>query len=85
GGATAGLVAGLLHAKSTGMGVAAIPGIVTYLYSATGIKDYFIIHLTGMIVSGGLVYFFFDPNEAMEQEEQKKGIVKEAGHEKIYN
>ena len=47
GGATAGLVAGLLHAKSTGMGVAAIPGIVTYLYSATGIKDYFIIHLTG--------------------------------------
>lgn len=85
GGATAGLVAGLLHAKSTGMGVAAIPGLVTYLYSATGIRDYFIIHLTGMLVSGGLVYFFFDPNEAMEQEEQKKNNAKEPTTEKIYN
>lgn len=84
GGATAGLVAGLLHAKSTGMGVAAIPGLVTYLYSATGIRDYFIIHLTGMLVAGGLVYFFFDPNESMEQEEQKK-LKKVEKIEKIYN
>ncbi|KEI53054.1 PTS sugar transporter [Enterococcus faecium UC8668] len=63
GGACAGLVAGLLHAQSTGMGVAAIPGFVTYLYNTQGIRDYFIIHLTGMLVSGGLVYFCFDPNK----------------------
>lgn len=63
GGAAAGLVGGILHAHSTGMGVAAIPGFVTYLYSASGIRDYFLIHLTGMLVSGGLVYFFFDPNK----------------------
>ncbi|MGG5330256.1 glucose PTS transporter subunit IIA [Enterococcus sp. AZ163] len=85
GGAAAGWIAGLLHAKSTGMGVAAIPGLVTYLYSATGIRDYFIIHLTGMLVAGGLVYFFFDPNEAMEQEEQKRKTEKSEKIEKIYN
>ena len=76
GGATAGLVAGLLHAKSTGMGVAAIPGIVTYLYSATGIKDYFIIHLTGMIVSGGLVYFFSTLMKQWNKKNRRKGLSK---------
>lgn len=84
GGAASGLVAGLLHAKSTGMGVAAIPGIVTYLYSATALRDYFIIHLTAMVVTGGLVYFFFDPNKFIE-ENQKKNIVKVISPETIYN
>ncbi|WP_245249295.1 PTS transporter subunit EIIC [Vagococcus allomyrinae] len=68
GGATAGWVAGLLHAASTGMGVAAIPGFVTYLYSATGIRDYFIIHGVAILVTFCLVYFFFDPNKALEEE-----------------
>ncbi|MFT8412368.1 MAG: glucose PTS transporter subunit IIA [Schleiferilactobacillus perolens] len=63
GGAVSGWIAGILHAASTGMGVAAIPGLVTYLYSGTAIMNYLIIHLSAMLVSGGLVYFFFDPNK----------------------
>jgi len=74
GGAASGLVAGILHAASSGMGVAAIPGLVTYLYSKSAIMDYFIIHLTAMIVSGSLVYFFFDPNKSMEPKNDHKSI-----------
>ncbi|HJE97777.1 MAG TPA: glucose PTS transporter subunit IIA [Ligilactobacillus acidipiscis] len=71
GGAASGMVAGLLHAASTGMGVAAIPGLVTYLYSKNAILNYFIIHLTAMLVSGLLVFFFFDPNK-YEKKQYKK-------------
>lgn len=63
GGAASGMLAGCLHAASTGMGVAAIPGLVTYLYSKQAILNYVLIHLTAMLVSGSLVYFFFDPNK----------------------
>lgn len=66
GGAAAGWVGALLHAASTGMGVAAIPGIVTYLYSSTGIRDYFIIHGVAILVTFCLVYFFFDPKASEE-------------------
>lgn len=78
GGAVSGLVAGLLHAASSGMGVAAIPGIVTYLYSGTALADYFIIHITAMLVSGGLVFFYFDPNKEeakLEAAEQRQAGV----------
>lgn len=85
GGASAGLVAGLLHAQSTGMGVAAIPGIVTYLYSGSAIKDYFIIHFVGMLVSGGLVYFFFDPNTVIDKENENVNDSKKINANKIYS
>ncbi|GGP07439.1 PTS transporter subunit EIIC [Oceanobacillus neutriphilus] len=63
GGAASGLVAGMLHAAGTGMGVAALPGIVTYMYSSSAIVDYFIIHLVAIAVSSGLTYFFFKAEE----------------------
>lgn len=72
GGAAAGFAGALLGAASTGMGVAAIPGIVTYLYSAEAIRNYFIIHGVGMLVSGLLCWFFFDPNKAEAELEAKK-------------
>ncbi|MDF7682416.1 glucose PTS transporter subunit IIA [Lactobacillus sp. ESL0679] len=72
GGAVSGMVAGLLHAASSGMGVAAIPGLVTYLYSKQALINYFIIHITAMLVSGSLVYFFFDPNKKIQEWEQAK-------------
>ena len=50
------------------MGVAAIPGIVTYLYSQQAIINYFIIHGVGIVVSGLLTWFFFDPNKAEQGE-----------------
>lgn len=71
GGAASGMLAGCLHAASTGMGVAAIPGLVTYLYSKQAILNYVLIHLTAMLVSGSLVYFFFDPNK--EDSNHKNG------------
>lgn len=68
GGACAGWCGAMLHAASTGMGVAAIPGIVTYLYSQQAIINYFIIHGVGIAVSGLLTWFFFDPNKAEQAE-----------------
>ena len=68
GGACAGWCGAILHAASTGMGVAAIPGIVTYLYSQQAIINYFIIHGVGIAVSGLLTWFFFDPNKAEQAE-----------------
>lgn len=62
GGAAAGWVGSMLHAASTGMGVAAIPGFVTYLYSPDAVRNYFIIHGVAILVSGLLVWFFYDPN-----------------------
>lgn len=72
GGAESGMLAGLLHAASTGMGVAALPGLVTYLYSKQAILNYVLIHVTAMLVSGGLVYFFFDPNKEIKDETEKE-------------
>lgn len=72
GGAASGMLAGLLHAASTGMGVAALPGLVTYLYSKQAILNYVLIHVTAMLVSGGLVYFFFDPNKEIKDEPEQK-------------
>ncbi|MCT6847270.1 MAG: glucose PTS transporter subunit IIA [Lactobacillus helsingborgensis] len=72
GGAASGMLAGLLHAASTGMGVAALPGLVTYLYSKQAVLNYVLIHVTAMLVSGGLVYFFFDPNKEIKDETEKK-------------
>ena len=72
GGAASGMLAGLLHAASTGMGVAALPGLVTYLYSKQAILNYVLIHVTAMLVSGGLVYFFFDPNKEIKDETEKE-------------
>ena len=72
GGAASGMLAGLLHAASTGMGVAALPGLVTYLYSKQAILNYVLIHVTAMLVSGGLVYFFFDPNKEIKDEPEKE-------------
>lgn len=72
GGAASGMLAGLLHAASTGMGVAALPGLVTYLYSKQAILNYVLIHVTAMFVSGGLVYFFFDPNKEIKDEPEQK-------------
>ncbi|BBN97918.1 PTS transporter subunit EIIC [Sporolactobacillus terrae] len=63
GGACAGWVAGLLHAASTGMGVAALPGIVTYMYSASAIVNYIMIHLVAITVTACLTYFFYKPVE----------------------
>lgn len=74
GGAASGMLAGLLHAASTGMGVAALPGLVTYLYSKQAILNYVLIHVTAMLVSGGLVYFFFDPNKEIKDEPEKETI-----------
>lgn len=59
GGACSGLIAGLLHAASTGMGVAAIPGIVTYMYSGKALINYFIIHGAAIAVTATLVYLFY--------------------------
>lgn len=72
GGAASGMLAGLLHAASTGMGVAALPGLVTYLYSKQAVLNYVLIHVTAMLVSGGLVYFFFDPNKEIKDEPEQK-------------
>ena len=72
GGAASGMLAGLLHAASTGMGVAALPGLVTYLYSKQAVLNYVLIHVTAMLVSGGLVYFFFDPNKEIKDETEKE-------------
>ena len=72
GGAASGMLAGLLHAASTGMGVAALPGLVTYLYSKQAILNYVLIHVTAMLVSGGLVYFFFDPNKEIKDEPEQE-------------
>lgn len=72
GGAASGMLAGLIHAASTGMGVAALPGLVTYLYSKQAILNYVLIHVTAMLVSGGLVYFFFDPNKEIKDEPEQK-------------
>lgn len=66
GGASAGLTAGLLHAKGTGMGVAAIPGIVTYMYSSEALAHYFIIHAVGMAVTATLVFLFYHSPEKDE-------------------
>lgn len=66
GGACAGWVGSLLGAASTGMGVAAIPGLVTYLYSPSAVANYFIIHGVGIAVSGLLTWFTVDPNKAEE-------------------
>ena len=72
GGAASGMLAGLLHAASTGMGVAALPGLVTYLYSKQAILTYVLIHVTAILFSGGLVYFFFDPNKEIKDEPEQK-------------
>lgn len=72
GGAASGMLAGLLHAASTGMGVAALPGLVTYLYSKQAVLNYVLIHVTAMLVSSGLVYFFFDPNKEIKDEPEQK-------------
>lgn len=63
GGASAGLIAGILKAASTGMGVAAIPGLVTYLYSSQAIVHYFIIHGVAIIVTFCLTYIFYKAEE----------------------
>lgn len=63
GGASAGLVAGFLHAQGTGMGVAAIPGIVTYMYSTQALVHYFVIHGVGMAVTAALVFLFYKNEE----------------------
>lgn len=63
GGASAGLVAGILHAQGTGMGVAAIPGIVTYMYSTQALIHYFIIHAVGIAVTATLVFLFYKSEE----------------------
>lgn len=59
GGACSGLVAGILHASSSGMGVAAIPGIVTYMYSGRALINYFIIHGVAIAVTATLVFLFY--------------------------
>lgn len=63
GGACAGFAAGILHAQGTGMGVAAIPGIVTYMYSTQAMIHYFIIHGVGMAVTATLVFLFHKNEE----------------------
>lgn len=63
GGAVSGLVGGFLHAASSGMGVAAIPGIVTYMYSAQALVNYFVIHIVAIVVTFCLTFFFYKTEE----------------------
>lgn len=60
GGATGGMLAGILNMAGTGMGITAIPGILLYMNNIGG---YLIINAAAIAVAFCLTFFFFKPQE----------------------
>ena len=72
GGACSGFAAALMHAHGTAMGVAAIPGIVAYLYSKTALIQYVIIHGIGIAVTAALIFLFYHDTASNGEGEKKQ-------------
>ena len=54
------------------MGVAAIPGIVAYLYSKTALIQYVIIHGIGIAVTAALIFLFYHDTASNGEGEKKQ-------------
>lgn len=85
GGATAGLVAGILHMAGAGLGISAIPGIILYASSLGNILRYILIIAIGGGVAFTLTYLFVTPDQIEKVDGVAEGSNTDTVDNKIEN